>query len=260
MNHNDQEIRKISLLGKTYVTNISSQCCQKNKDCLNLFSNLSIRFCEPQRDPNAEEPCLDGSSFQHSNSGWFSSIFDRHNPGVVQVALFVDKSRGEISDDVDRIFTHELGHACSYIKRKVAINNGNKIVSADLDRYMSADPVVACDASYVGTSAMFDGLYRDLGLSIKSSQCLLSLASKKARFVDRPCENACPRVQLEEAFGNVSEYLFYPDKFVIPYILPNDLVNSYRDSQHPLAADVFKCMVQTPSLLTKYENLTGCKK
>jgi hypothetical protein len=45
----------------------------------------------------------------------------------------------------------------------------------------------------------------------------------------------------------------------MPQLFPG-ICGYYRDNEHPLMVDAFKCMLQTPSVLETAKATTGCRR
>ena len=165
-----------------------------------------------------------------------------------------------------QIVSHELGHACSHIKRQLIVYNINDPVenskaAADTLRYSFRNraPTPTCSVVDNKTIEIFERITEKVpALNSKGLvACLAELAKKSsdpssAVYVKGSCE----RAKLEEAHAEAMGFLTDPD---LSKSMMLGRCHSHRSTFHPSSADVLTCVFQnSPKFIQKTKGLLAC--
>ncbi len=157
------ELRAMESMFARTRSSVASRCCGSNQECLNVFRQVRLQFCTNPRattHPNEPDRCTGRDSGVFTNTDdenlmvwWLLRM--RREPADVQEATrasvlqdspqlrnrlgqvapgMVSISRYERADDGGETlwtFRHELGHACSSIRRQIATRDGSTLAAGD---------------------------------------------------------------------------------------------------------------------------------
>jgi hypothetical protein len=246
------------------LNQVSETCCGLDRTCERMMKGVSIHFCQAQSDPNGPDECIgtgtgyqaeaDPALWKYTKENAFAAkpkqirSEDFHLPsGSITISPFKN-------DDSPSDFSHEMGHACSWVKRSLAITRGSR---AETKEYATYDD---CQIDQ-NASLTYQRLFLSLGLNQASISCIQKRANEITdwRFEKGECANACPRSALDETFADTMSVLSAPASQWVSDKIPEFVCAADRDSRHLLRNDIFRCLLQTPSFLEKAERGTGCK-
>lgn len=169
------ELRAMETLFTQTKNNVAERCCGTNRECAGLFRQVRLQFCTNPRaltHPNEPDPCTSSEAGVYTQSDdemymqWWLYQVARDPEGVREATRtatlakrpqlrnrlgqvapgFVKFSRYERADSGETLWTfrHELGHACSSIRRQIAARNGSRITASD---DYNPDPKAYCKYS-----------------------------------------------------------------------------------------------------------------
>ncbi len=241
----------------------SQSCCGNDSECARWFKKVRISFCVPEEDPAKPDPCTeDGTYFNVSDASGLQKFYRGKIQnltlprGEIDIAPLKVESTGTPNDNVDTI-VHELGHACSFARRILAVKHGDR-AAYDQVKVGEGSAATYCKLSPAVVKTYSD-LYLKLGLSSATFQCAskYSASAVDNRFVDGQCEKGCPMSAIEEGLA---------DTLALKNVHTNagtltldDFCRGLRDNEHPLASDVLACALKTPSIDQRVREWTGCR-
>ena len=271
----------------------ATTCCGTNADCLRLMNSVRVQWCSsdatragygtPDLSGGAtmSDECIENGTYYSCSSEenelrWraISNVYlsdgtiDTNavaqlrghypfTPGGITLGPYIT-SAGDFRTKV-RVIGHEFGHACSQIKRQIAINEGNTTFISQMRASMLKSS--SCNLT-TSTRAAYLNLFGNAGISTASSSCLMGVADKatqmRFRAPAQPCENGCPRAFVEENIADWQSMMALDESRWIPTVVPG-FCNYLRDAQHPWSWDVMACFVQTPSFADKIKRSSGCR-
>ena len=197
------------------------QCCGSDQRCITTYMATSLRFCsdpKSEQDETAPDPCASsGSAYftvdrktqltyfanynhwermppetlaqimdQMKMNGEPNFVVGSINPGYISLNRYISP-RGK-SDDYT--YRHELGHACNFVRRQLAVKDG-------VTNYSMKDSVVTEMAEYCKQSSqpsydftMLDNAYKGKNTS--------------------PLKN-CIQQGIEEETNNTKDYAYIPN-------------------------------------------------
>ncbi len=257
---------------------VRDTCCNDgNARCRELMDQVEIRFC----DPDTEADCTDGAYYNQPDEFW--DYLDQYrrdnptggdpgefqpNPGYFVISPFND---GGVPYDNMQVIAHELGHACSSIRRQLSVAVGVPAAGAsesleqihDLAYRLDGDghpvPGGGCTIDAAHRRVM-GGLFSAGGTAESATiSCLVTMSNHIAnqRFLSGSCPDACPGEALEESFADLQSMLATPSSVLIPEFLP-DACWGGRDNEHPWLGDELACFLQTPTFRQHLAEATGC--
>lgn len=175
-------------------------------------------------------------------------------------------------------FTHELGHACSLIKKQMDMRKGDDSARRafnDIYAMISSDKEVRCgwDKEIIANQSYPDDMnldislqiykkrYKGLNLSDKTISCFETTAqnSRKLNYKSGNCDDGCPRKYLEEIFAESFKLLSTPKEYYIPDVLPTACVVA-KDTTHPMGVDLIDCLAKSDSFIKHLSEMTQCIK
>jgi hypothetical protein len=237
---------------------VAKTCCENDADCLSLFGQIPIRFCEPQKDPKAIDPCVgrDGYSAVPERGDAVDILNGR--PGYLRLSKYVSTKSGNPVTDVRELMSHELGHACIDSWLKVELKRGNPDAKYDsINQYLKQ----SCEIGS-STRKLYLQRIQALGFSGETAECLFDMSDQapRTRFAEGSCEKGCARLQLDEGFAELfSTVLENQTDELIPHRLPEACLG-LRDPRHPLSMDIIACTIKTAAIRTRWEKLLECAK
>lgn len=251
---------------------LSKACCGSDETCQILIRSVTLRFCKLKDDPKAPDPCVaNGTYYTLGNwddkSRWLAKL--KSGASLSDLKGQFPVAAGEITmsplEDTETHqpyfganltgLRHELGHACSRIKRDLFISQGVPEAARDLLSFK--DCTINSDRS-----KLYKTLNDGLGISQETASCLEANAkgAKNARFKKQgSCKNGCESSYIEESLANVLALIQMDPSEIASRLIP-DLCNAARDSVHGLASDDLRCALNTPSLRNKIEDGIACVK
>lgn len=266
----------------------SRLCCADDRRCAKMIDKVEVKFCKPNQDPNAPDPCVFGGNFKMSGSGYqsaFQAILERAKTGPGELSQIANRnlapmSRQPASQGVESLSSgsivlssyvpreegfaaleatllHEFGHACSMAKIQLnaVLAPPAKAVRAAqwLDRARQR-----CQPDVELPTAYYD-FWESMGETRGLAQCLMNITTEnqKAR-VDRPCNGMCPGHFLEESVGIVFSLLLGDLSGVAGAVFPQTC-DHVRDGQHPMVSDVLECLTQnSPRFRERLRSAQNC--
>jgi hypothetical protein len=252
-------------------------CCADDKSCGKMIDNVEVKFCKPNQDPNAPDPCVFGGNFKMSGSDYqsaFQAIRSRSNPsteinqiatrnlnfasrlpaqesarplssGSIVLSSYVSRDEGFAA--MEPTLLHEFGHACSMTKMQLSAVNTSPEKKAQAVALRAAQYLdrarLRCNADVELPTAYFD-FWESIGETRGLAQCLMTITTENQRAaVDRPCNGLCPGHFLEESVGIVFSLLLGDLSGVRGAVFPQTC-DHVRDGQHPMVSDVLECLTQ----------------
>jgi hypothetical protein len=241
----------------------ATACCGQDQGCLNEMNKVKLTYCSTQK-PDKPDQCLeevatysareDLRDWHHQNIKLSDEELKKITVGKfgpIPSSIAISPYAG-VTSSAD-IF-HELGHACSYIRRTQALNRGDDQVLAEVDAINSDSP----DESF----SSYDQLFQSIGLKDEAITCMNNLAknAKHARYIDSVCQmgRGDAHDYLEEGFAEAFKIMNTKSSAMVPGVLPN-LCDLPLTKTTPLAADVFACLNTNPDFTVKMKAVLGCR-
>jgi hypothetical protein len=251
---------------KVLQTTVAEKCCgDRDSQCTDLMNNVAVSFCKAQKNPNTPDPCVgDGTYYTPDfDDHWQQNKLGKKSPDELK-KLIVGKFElkpGTITlspltgEDNRASYTHELGHACSQIRRKLAIYRGSV---EEFQDYLSPSTCKITPASEI----TYTRLFQSLGLNVETMNCIEKNAQglKKKRFLKGNCAKGCPYEGLDESYADSMSLLATPVEQWVPDQIPDYQCHAMRDSTHILGADSLRCFMMSPNLKSTVETALGCQK
>jgi hypothetical protein len=261
----DQKTRKLKDV-EEIREKAAPACCGEDQECMDLIKNVRLGFCE--KDPDSEDDdCLDSPTFYDANfensRHWFKEAHEgdpeevrKRSLGIFEIqsgTIIVSPFQDSGDDKV--VYAHEFGHACSQLKRNLAIKRGS---SAEFYEFIDKNE---CHISESSKTA-YHTLVQDRGFNEETFSCLNQKATEVTRGKYHPtgCVEGCEHSYLEESYADLFSSTVSKDFEWVPDFIPEDMCNAVRDEEHMLASDIVGCMLKTPRVRTTLEKDTGCLK
>lgn len=283
---------------KTELKKMENLCCGEDIICKEALKKVEIDVCrdpKADRDPSLPDACYayrssyfysfqnqdDDNRFmslveeaaagtrqyertykfiKSQNSGWFSKKKSpsTNSPLAGKIVLspyFVNSapySRHNIR--------HEIGHACSAIRRQQQIlkkNSESSEVAEDWLDQASGE----CRISRL-TGVAMQNVFKTISTSDRLFKCTLVLAQASTQkgslgFVSK----ACPRQQIEEGYGYIFDMVAnIKDGTIIPSLYPNRICTTRPSDHHPHQVELAKCLfLSEPALLQEAQDKLKCR-
>jgi hypothetical protein len=156
-------------------------------------------------------------------------------------------------EDAPAVYAHELGHACSQIRRKLAIYRGSV---NELKEYLDESCKITPDSERT-----YERLFASIGYADTTIECVKGIANNLVndRFQVGKCKDGCPGTGIEESYAEGMALMSTPDEKWVPDLIPVYLCDGERDSGHPLSEDMFACLLKSPNVLGRVKRATQCK-
>lgn len=286
---------------------VAQNCCGTDKSCHKYFSKVNINFCDDSaaaKNPNIPDPCAKSGGTFYADKGntkefatsmlsmldlvtarastlppeekkyffkmisYYESIGGRHDFGEISyggIELSPYYAKTETANV--QLLAHELGHACSHIKRQMIIvdmkSPTESLATAKdtlnymfrknsaLDNCSVKDPYVLTIFEKIGANLKADakGLVNCVATVAKSS----TLAGSPTYFPE-----TCERAKLEEGFADAMSFLV-TDSIDKSQLLAR--CSSFASIYHPLMPDILACTLQhSPTFLQRAKEIFACAK
>ncbi len=242
----------------------SQRCCAGDELCREAVAATRFEWCQPPTDPTARDQCQTASYHGVDSAhdlelgAWYGAEYHSRRVLPQAPATFPVRS-GYIrlspydfkySDESwEYVLAHELGHACSHVRRQIMARRSAEEAQAFWDyfgRYVEGDSSIGCALNEVARRT-YRELFASVGLNNESIQCLeqTAYAAERTRFPPHVlCGGGCPRSYLEETYAEVMALLSMPaDRRFLDRVC-----TGARDGQHPLGADTLRCLMHTPAV------------
>ncbi len=270
---------------ESLLAGAAQACCGDNARCSSLMQRVEFSFCTPARSSDEPDPCIGWMYFERTQAqvdrDW--DYFGIHSrPASGEPYPFGDSgSIGRVilppvlpedGRNYDQFLTHELGHACSYVRRALTVEAGS--VEAFDEMHSSNNRmhgINEAEGCVLGNSdhnrarhtyhGLFDSVLGARGLDGAAFECV----ADNARSADQrrlppmgPCAGGCMRSHIEEAFAELFSLNFTPAGSRGPGFAVLDLCRGRRDSIHPMNSDLVSCMAQTSRGRALLDEAFGC--
>lgn len=258
---------------------VTQMCCDGDKACSQAMAKVKINYCESDadRDPSKADDCelLDGeyqldaqeqaaltlamqlplsmnlsaAQLTESEISGAQAALKGHPAtgfpvtGTIQLSPYADKYGGLIQNDGVR---HELGHACSFIKRQLATSGlgGASAARSFLDRSEGR-----CYLKREQTEDAYANV-----LPAATVKCLTDLAAKStdessSAFIINSCQTGKIEEATAEAFALMAS----------PKPMPERACSREPSRIHPSSVDVYTCLLKTnKDVRDKLKARNGC--
>lgn len=259
--------RNAYLLASEKIRNrMAGVCCAGETACLSAMRAVRVTSCvsEADQNPKLVDPCADvNGEYLMSNvekrelqEFTLGKPRDRVLSGGIVLSPYVFASGNSVA--AEATVRHELGHACTVIRRQISALKGAENAmnaSESLDAQMSG----SCNGSFVNDTAyvgVFNGASADAGekvLSCLKVQTKKSLEPKSTVFFEETCEG----FKLEE--GIAEGLSIAGTQNLIPNGYPNRFCRATPSRQHMASAEVLACLLNNdPRLRAKFRSSLGC--
>lgn len=252
---------------------MADRCCGTNSECLSSFKAVRIQFCTNPRavtHPNEPDRCTGRDSGFYTTTGdehimrWWNLYIlslpqNHHEPNRAALLQkypqlrgrlgsvapgFISVSRYDRADQLDTqwTFRHELGHACSSIRRQMAVRDSTQLRAGD---DYNPDPKELCRYKEGGYQQFtFLGEYLRPENSRAVGTCLSTAIRNEVRNKNDQAymRNACYGSKIEEGIAETFA-LLTADKDQIFQNLNNSC--SYPPSPvHFSGYKIIQCLVE----------------
>jgi hypothetical protein len=178
-------------------------------------------------------------------------------PGRIQLTPYFKKGVSKASDNL----IHEMGHACSAIRRQSSLFRKNQ--DSSLIATSFANQALSADCGLTESDII---AYRKVLAPISGSSdlvgCIVDMANaSKDRTSSTFVDGACPRKHLEESSAEVYSMISQiKHGKLVPGIFPNRLCGSTSSDIHPHVSELFKCILtKTPGTISQLKENLSCR-
>ncbi|MGZ3687447.1 MAG: hypothetical protein ACXWP5_04060 [Bdellovibrionota bacterium] len=260
-----------------YKNEEEARCCAPGEtECQDFFKHILITICQPEKDPTKPDPCLlGGVYFSTQDEGAAEVRYLRQHPspfpgqknfprsaGLIQVTSF-ENSNGR-PDSSSRDLAHEFGHACSQIRREIAIRNGDEAAFVEMRNqlhYFGRDGNAGAGCAVTSAETQtFQELLGRRGVSPAAIDCTIEVArnQENQRFLSAPCASGCPHLALEEGAAEIGSIYYMHQDHVIPDLIPTACY-TLRDKEHPWEGDILACALKDQLFQSSLRGVLRCR-
>ncbi len=230
---------------------MAPSCCGEDRACLGAMKQLRIAQCsaEGDRDPNKPDSCTYANGYFDLSAEEKATFRDSLVgnplkailPGGIVLSPYLDRNGNAVA--LEATIRHELGHACTSIRRQATILKGglNAFRSSEsLDAQING----ACDLGDTNKVAYADILSASSGASAaRVFDCVRVLSekssdSKSTAFFEESCEAS----KLEE--GMAEAIALSETEPLVPKGFPDRICYGLPSTRHMASADVFACLIR----------------
>ncbi|RYZ72189.1 MAG: hypothetical protein EOP05_11290 [Proteobacteria bacterium] len=242
-------------------------CCGSNSRCTDAMKAVRVLSCssDADKDPNQPDHCALLSGYFEFNQVEKSNIsalvagnqFTGIQSGSVILSPYVTATGEDYASA--KIINHELGHACSFIRRQVGATEILGIDRAGSNKSLAAWNDGTCGIGSDVDKEAYGPMMNQVGFSLKVADCISNLARRSTDPASTAFfENSCPASKSEE--GMAEAFAISQTKPLVPKAFPNWLCSARPSTRHPAMSDVLACVLKNDaSTRQRLAREYGCK-